>query len=168
MAVNVENLKNCIDFDIQNKTSILSILAKNLLREAVWSRKNPCQIMRFTCCLNMGFNLTKPKLGLDLFAWRYTGKCYRFVLFVWFDPLPPINNLSVMQGRVFLDWTSTKLGLMCLAQGHNSDVSEARTHSPSVLSQTLYHWATSLQLRPWLIISPILLFTKTLPASTMF
>ena len=25
-----------------------------------------------------------------------------------------------MQGRVFLGWTSTKLGLMCLAQGHNA------------------------------------------------
>ena len=31
-------------------------------------------------------------------------------LFVWFDLLCPINNLSVKQGRVFLCWTSTKLG----------------------------------------------------------
>ena len=31
-------------------------------------------------------------------------------LFVWFDSLRPINNLSVNQGRVFLGWTSTKLG----------------------------------------------------------
>ena len=31
-------------------------------------------------------------------------------LFVWFDWLRPINNLSVKQGRVFLGWTSTKLG----------------------------------------------------------
>ena len=31
-------------------------------------------------------------------------------LFVWFDSLHPINNLSVKQGRVFLGWTSTKLG----------------------------------------------------------
>ena len=31
-------------------------------------------------------------------------------LFVWFDSLRPINNLSVKQGRVFLGWTSTKLG----------------------------------------------------------
>ena len=35
------------------------------------------------------------------------------VLFVWFDSLSPINNLSVKQGRVFLGWTSTKL-LFCL------------------------------------------------------
>ena len=31
-------------------------------------------------------------------------------LFVWFDSLCPINNLSVKQGWVFLGWTSTKLG----------------------------------------------------------
>ena len=32
----------------------------------------------------------------------------------------PVNNLSVMLGRVFLVWTSTKQRLMCLAQGHNT------------------------------------------------
>ena len=42
------------------------------------------------------------------------------VLCVWFDSLPPFNNLSVIKGQVFLGWTSTKLGLMCLAQGHNT------------------------------------------------
>ena len=42
-----------------------------------------------------------------------------FCLFVWFDSLSPINNLSVIKGRVFLSWTSTKLGLMSYAQGHN-------------------------------------------------
>ena len=41
-------------------------------------------------------------------------------LFVWFDSLRPINNLSAILGQVFLGWTSTKLGLMCLAQGHNA------------------------------------------------
>ena len=35
------------------------------------------------------------------------------LLFVWFDSLRP-NNLSVIKGRVFLCWTSTKLGLMFL------------------------------------------------------
>ena len=59
--------------------------------------------------------------------------------------LRPINNLSVTQGRVFLGWTSTKLGLMCLAQGpQHSDADEARTHSFSVYSQAPYHWATAL------------------------
>ena len=32
----------------------------------------------------------------------------------------PVNNLSVTSERVFLGWTSTKQGLMCLAQGHNA------------------------------------------------
>ena len=32
-------------------------------------------------------------------------------LFVWFDSLRPINNLSVIKGWIFLGWTSTKLGL---------------------------------------------------------
>ena len=36
--------------------------------------------------------------------------CVFIVLFVWFDSLRPINNLSVKQGRVCLGWTSTKLG----------------------------------------------------------
>ena len=36
--------------------------------------------------------------------------CDKFVCFVWFDSLRSINNLSVKQGRVFLGWTSTKLG----------------------------------------------------------
>ena len=34
----------------------------------------------------------------------------QFVCFVWFESLRHINNLSVKQGRVFLGWTSTKLG----------------------------------------------------------
>ena len=38
---------------------------------------------------------------------RYSG-------YVWFDSLSPINNISVIKGRVFLGWTSTKLGLIFL------------------------------------------------------
>ena len=65
----------------------------------------------------------------------------RTVLFVWFDSLRPINNLSSEQERVFLGWTSTKLGWMCLAPGPQySDSGEAQTRSPSVSSQALYHW----------------------------
>ena len=67
--------------------------------------------------------------------------------FVWFDYLRPINNLSGKQGRVFLGWTSTKLGQMCLAAAQGpecSDAGETRSHSPSVSSQALYHWPTVL------------------------
>ena len=71
-------------------------------------------------------------------------------LFVWFDFLRPINNLSVKQGQVFLGWTSTKLGYMCLAQGpQRSDAREARTRGPSVSSQALYHSATALPQTVW-------------------
>ena len=35
-------------------------------------------------------------------------------LFVWFDSLCPINNISAIKGRVFLGWTSSKLGLLFL------------------------------------------------------
>ena len=61
-----------------------------------------------------------------------------YYLFVWFDSLRPINNLSVKKGQVFLGWTSTKLG------PQHSDAGEARTRSPLVSSQALYHWATAL------------------------
>ena len=47
------------------------------------------------------------------------GKSKNFV-FGWFDSLRPINNLLVIKGPFFLGWTSTKLGLMCLAQGHKA------------------------------------------------
>ena len=60
-------------------------------------------------------------------------------VFVCFDSLRPIINLSVKQGRVFLGGTSTKLGQMCLAQGsQRSDAGEAQTCGLSVSSQALY------------------------------
>ena len=42
--------------------------------------------------------------------------------FVLFDLILyiPVNNFSAMSGWVFLDWTSTEQGLMCLAQGYNA------------------------------------------------
>ena len=49
-------------------------------------------------------------------------RLYTWVFFFLFDLIlyVPVNNLSVTSGWVFLGWTSTKLGLMCLAQGHNT------------------------------------------------
>ena len=32
----------------------------------------------------------------------------------------PVNNFSIMPGRVFLGLTSTKQRIKCLAQGHNT------------------------------------------------
>ena len=48
------------------------------------------------------------------FFWVLTTYVFFFFLLVWFDSLRPINNLSVIKGRVFLGWTSTRLGLMFL------------------------------------------------------
>ena len=82
-------------------------------------------------------------MNFSVFVADPSSKHVFFVLF--FDSLHPINNLSVKQGRVFLGWTSTKLGLNCLAQGpQHSDAGEVRTRGPSFSSQALYHWATAL------------------------
>ena len=52
-----------------------------------------------------------------LYSLKYTPMLY---LFVWFDSLRHINNLSVKQGRVFQGWTSTKLGYCVLLKDHNA------------------------------------------------
>ena len=54
------------------------------------------------------------KTFCDIFLKIGKNKIYCFICFVWFDSFRPINNLSVIKGRVFLGWTSTKLGVMFL------------------------------------------------------
>ena len=68
----------------------------------------------------------------------------------------PVNNLSVTSGRVFLIWTSTKLGLMCLAPEHNTVTPQ--DPCPFSLSQVLYHWATVLPKE--LLVTDILIHLK--------
>ena len=74
--------------------------------------------------------------------------CSNQFVFVWFDSLRPINNFSVIKGRVIQGWTSTKLGLMCLAQGHNT-VTPVRLESAAPLSRvkhsTLSHCKSEIQ-----------------------
>ena len=89
----------------------------------------------------VNFYLFSPSATLQN---RCTQRVLRNVLFDLILYIP-VNNLSVTLGRVFLGWTSTKLGLMCLAQ-QRSDAGEAWTRGPSVSSQALYHWATTLPL----------------------
>ena len=62
---------------------------------------------------NWNFDFSKYLLIEALFKINL-GHTEFFVCFVWFDSLRPINNLSVIKRRVFLGWTSTKLGLMFL------------------------------------------------------
>ena len=49
-------------------------------------------------------------------------------------PYVPINNLSVMSGRVFTGWNISKQGLMCLALGHNG-VTPVRLEPTALLSR---------------------------------
>ena len=62
-------------------------------------------------------------------------------LFGWFYSLRPINKISVIKGRVYLGWTSTKLGLMILLK----DTTQWRRLKSVALglysSWALYHWA---------------------------
>ena len=55
---------------------------------------------------------------LDYISWKQTIwnliRPLRSFCFVWFDSLHPIKNLSVIKGRVYLGWTSPKLGFMFL------------------------------------------------------
>ena len=57
------------------------------------------------------YKSVKHDLGPNCLLWYMQ---LVFCLFVWIDSLRPINNISVIKGRVFLGWTSTKLGLMFL------------------------------------------------------
>ena len=59
---------------------------------------------------NIGHQNTKPEERADDDRHEYWQKGSKKVLFVWFDSLCPINNLSVKQGRLFFGWTSTMLG----------------------------------------------------------
>ena len=65
-------------------------------------------------------------------------------MFVWFDSLRPINDLSVIKGWVFLGWTSTKLGLMFFLKDTTQWRQWGSNPRPPVSSQARYHWATAL------------------------
>ena len=87
--------------------SFLNILSgKSSECQTVWIQITPYilsgLIWAQTVC--RGYQQTRP-VGEEVFF---------FCLFFLFDSLRPINNLSVIKGRVFLGWTSTRLGLMFL------------------------------------------------------
>ena len=55
-----------------------------------------------------------------------------FILYV------PVNSFSVMLGWIFLGWTNTKQGLMCLAKGHNTGLPmRLETCNPLIESSAL-------------------------------
>ena len=59
----------------------------------------------------------------------------------------PVNNLSVMSGLILLGWTSSKQGLMCLAQGHNA-VMPVRLE-PATLQSRVKHSTTEPPNKGW-------------------
>ena len=94
---------------------------------SVWSRStlftniNPCSIeFKLTLFWKTGWiQISWSDQDLHCFPlWLKIKLEYLFDLILYI----PVNNFSVicMSGQVFLSWTSTKQGLMCLAQGHNT------------------------------------------------
>ena len=74
--------------------------------------------MNLTLCSKSSQHFVISNLAKIAFVhgltWKWLIDISHLLFFVWFDSLRPINNLSVIKGRVFLGWTSTKLGLMFL------------------------------------------------------
>ena len=56
----------------------------------------------YICCIYWNVLLNVFTLKANIMNPDQTAPLGAFVLFVWFDSLRPINNLSVKQGRVFL------------------------------------------------------------------
>ena len=54
---------------MHEKTCVIPIFLQRICYAKLFeTAKFHVQIMRFTCCLNMAFTLSKPKLGPDLFG----------------------------------------------------------------------------------------------------
>ena len=91
-------------------------------------RKATKQTNKKITCLNMPKFFTYARNQYQFCtrvrSWYHVLMCYEICMFTplfgWLDCLRPINNLSGIKRRVFLGWTSTKLGLMYFAQRLNA------------------------------------------------
>ena len=70
--------------------------------------KSKC-IRMCVCGISWSYSIFDPYIESTKFNCTCLGFVF-FLFFVWFDSLRHINNLSVIQGRVFLGYPSTKLG----------------------------------------------------------
>ena len=73
-----------------------------------------CQNFKFSQienCQNFKFSQSGNNFSISVY---YNVFLFDLILYV------PVNIFSVILGWVFLGWTSTKQGLMCLTQGHNA------------------------------------------------
>ena len=109
--------------------------SKGSILQYFWPSLSHLLSLRFLFCLFLSVCWRQVLLYL-MFQPKYRLKGHWFEpqwrhcvvsLFCLFDLIlyVPVSNFSVMSGRVFLGWNSTKQGFMCLAQGHKcSDAGE--------------------------------------------
>ena len=117
----MSRLNNIFEYYVSNRNSNILIQSKTKTNNLSW-----CPVMT-QVSLDIRPRLMTVFTVCSIWVTQdQTSPCaltalHSFCVGFWFDSLRPINNLSVMLGQVFLGWTSTtKLGYMCLAQGHNA------------------------------------------------
>ena len=95
----------------------------------------------FFCFCMLTF--VKMNLFKKLFQEHY--KSVKFCLFVWFDSLRHSQQFFSYAGTCLpgLNQYKARINVSCTSTEH-SDPGEAWTFNPSVSSQALYHWVTSL------------------------
>ena len=99
------------------------------------------------CCHLLTFSKLVVVFFFKLFHDYHQSFClFDLILYV------PVNNPSVMSGRVFLGWTSTKQGSMCLAQGHNA-VRPVRLEPTVLWSRVKHSIIEPLRFLKWVRVS---------------
>ena len=94
------------------------------IRNSKWCLVNSLTIIEYSSDRQMLWSdCAYAQAGLSL-CWSHIPNCWKShtTAHLLFDYIlnVPVNNFSVISGRVFLAWTSTNHGLLCLAQGHKA------------------------------------------------
>ena len=95
----------------------------------------PVHLRRLTCA----FVAQKYKYKKILYIGSYSQSAYQIV---WFETLYPIQQFSVILG--WFEPVLSKGSVSCSRTQKRIAFREVRTHNPSISSQALYHWATTL------------------------
>ena len=88
-----------------------TLCIRRLATEVPYKKENTVQFLYNTPHYNTDLDIGQSCCGSQIFL---SFCLFDLILYV------SVNNLSVMSGQVFLCLTSTKLWLMCLAQGHKA------------------------------------------------
>ena len=109
-----------------------------LLVRWIWGLNPKCWYCKFNVMWNiMSFVVRKPVFRVSDQVRCKHDFLFDYILYV------PVNNFTVISGQVFLGWTSTKQGKMCLAQGHNTVTPVGSNPRHLNLSQALYSTESS-------------------------